>query len=73
MKYVVATYLARFVGIFILVPALFPSLFIARFPGLMAPSVRGVLFGVGVVIYIGASVVYYILRKKERERRNADS
>jgi hypothetical protein len=70
MDYTVATYLARFAGILVLVPALFPDLFVAKFPGIISPSIRGTLFVVGVAIYAGASIAYYLLRKKEQERKN---
>jgi hypothetical protein len=72
MNRVVATYLARFAGFLFIIPALFPSWFISRFPGLEAPSIRGVLFAIGVVIYIAASIAYYVLRKKELARRRAE-
>jgi hypothetical protein len=70
MNYVVATYLARFAGILVLVPALFPDLFIAKFPGIISPSVRGTLFIAGIAIYAGASIAYYLLRKREQEQKN---
>ncbi len=72
MNYVVATYLARFVAILFIIPAIFPDFFLNRFPGLEAPSIRGGVFAIGVLIYIGASVAYYVLRKRELARRREE-
>jgi len=65
MNYVVATYLARFVAILFIVPAILPELFFNWFPGLEDRRIGWVLFAIGVLIYIGASVAYFVLRKKE--------
>jgi len=72
MSYVVATYLARLVGILLLIPAIFPALFIDWFPGLEDRRASWVLFGVGIAIYAGASIVYRIFYKKEQARRRAE-
>jgi len=72
MNYVVATYLARFVGILLLIPAIFPTLFINWFPGLEDRRASWVLFAVGIAIYAGASIVYRIFYKKEQARRQAE-
>jgi len=72
MNYIIATYLARFVGILLLVPAIFPSLFINWFPGLEDRRASWVLFAVGITIYAGASIAYHIFRKKELARRSAE-
>ena len=72
MNHVVATYLVRFVGILLIIPALFPSWFQNSFPGLEDRRIGMVLFIVGVVVYIGASIAYHILRKKELARRRAE-
>jgi len=72
MTYFFWTYLARIVGILLIIPSLFPSLFFNRFPGLEDRRIAWVLFGVGAAIYIVASVVFYILKKKETERKRAE-
>jgi hypothetical protein len=72
MNRIVATYLARFAGILFIIPALFPSWFINWFPGLEDQRISGVLFGLGALVYIGASIAYYVLRKKELARRRAE-
>lgn len=68
MNYFVATYLARFVGILLIIPSLFPSLFLRWFPGLEDRRAAWVLFGMGVLIYAVAAIIFQIMRKKERER-----
>jgi O-antigen/teichoic acid export membrane protein len=72
MNYVVATYLARFVGILFLIPAIFPAWFINWFPGLEDRRASWVLFAVGIAIYAGASIIYRIFYKKEQARRLAE-
>ncbi len=72
MNYVVATYLIRFVGILLVIPAIFPLTFANWFPGLEDRRIGWVLFIAGVSIYIVASVVYHILRQKERARHRAE-
>jgi membrane protein implicated in regulation of membrane protease activity len=72
MTYFFWTYLARFLGLLLLVPALFPSLFINWFPGLQDRRAAMVLFAAGIAVYAVASIVFYILKKKERDRRNAE-
>ena len=68
MNYFVATYLVRFVGILLIILSLFPSLFLNWFPGLEDRRATWVLFGIGVLVYAGAAIIFQILRKKERER-----
>ena len=72
MTYIFWTYLARFVGILLVIPSLFPSLFFNRFPGLEDRRVAWVLFIIGVTVYTVASIVFHILRKKEQERKKAE-
>jgi len=72
MNYVVATYLARFAAILFIIPALFPAWFFNWFPGLEDRRISWVLFGLGALVYIGASVAYYVLRKKELARRREE-
>jgi branched-subunit amino acid transport protein len=72
MNHVVATYLARFAGILFIIPALFPPWFINWFPGLEDRRISWVLFGLGALVYVGASIAYYVLRKKELARRRAE-
>ncbi len=72
MNYVVATYLARFAAILFIIPALFPSWFLNWFPGLEDRRISWVLFALGALVYIGASVAYYVLRKKELARRREE-
>jgi hypothetical protein len=72
MNYIVATYLVRFVGILLLIPAIFPAWFINWFPGLEDRRASWVLFAAGIAIYAGASVVYRIFYKKEQDRRRAE-
>jgi predicted membrane channel-forming protein YqfA (hemolysin III family) len=69
MTYFFWTYLARFLGILLIIPSLFPSLFYNRFPGLEDRRVAWILFGVGVAVYALASIVFHILRKREQERK----
>jgi hypothetical protein len=72
MNHVVATYLARFVGILFIIPALFPSWFINWFPGLEDRRIGWLLFALGAFTYVGASIAYYVLRKKELAKRQAE-
>jgi len=72
MSYIVATYLARFVGILLIVPALFPTLFINWFPGLEDRRASWALFAVGIAIYVVASITYRIFYKKEQAQRRAE-
>jgi hypothetical protein len=72
MNHVVATYLARFAGILFIIPALFPSWFLNWFPGLEDRRISWVLFGLGVLIYVGASIAYYVLRKRELARKREE-
>jgi len=72
MTYFFWTYLARFIGMLLVIPSLVPSLFYNRFPGLEDRRIAWILFGIGVTIYIVASVVFHIFRKKEQERRKAE-
>lgn len=71
MNYIVATYLARFIGILFLIPAIFPALFYGLFPGLEDRRLSLICFVIGISIYAGASVIYYILRKKDLAKRKA--
>jgi len=72
MNYIVATYLARFVGILLLIPAIFPYGFRNWFPGLEDRRASWVLFAVGIAIYAGASIVYRIFYKKEQANRSTE-
>jgi predicted membrane channel-forming protein YqfA (hemolysin III family) len=72
MNYIVATYLVRFVGILLVIPALFPSWFLSRFPGLEDRRIGWVLFAIGIMVYAIASIVYAILRKRELNRHRAE-
>ena len=72
MNHVVATYLARFVGILFIIPGLFPSWFSNWFPGLEDRRISLVLLALGILIYVGASAAYYVLRKKELARRREE-
>ncbi|MDR3001630.1 MAG: hypothetical protein LBU89_10225 [Fibromonadaceae bacterium] len=73
MNRVVITYLARFVGILLVILFFFRDwLQVKWFPGLQAESASFWLFAAGVTIYIGASIAYYILRKKELAQRRAE-
>ena len=72
MNYIVATYLVRLVGILLLIPAIFPPLFIGWFPGLEDRRASWVLFAVGITIYAGAAIAYRILYKREQERRRKE-
>ena len=72
MSYVIVTYLIRFLGILLVVPAIFPVSFANWFPGLEDRRIGWVLFCVGTLIYIGASIAYAILHKKELVRRRLE-
>jgi predicted membrane channel-forming protein YqfA (hemolysin III family) len=72
MNYVVATYLIRFFGVLLIIPALFPMWFINNFPGLEDRRISWVLFIIGITVYVGASIAYHILRKKELAKRRAE-
>jgi len=72
MNYVVTTYLVRFIGILLVIPAILPETFANWFPGLVDRRIGWALFAAGIAIYIGASIVYFILRKKELARRRAE-
>jgi len=72
MSYIVATYLARFVGILLLIPAIFPVWFVNWFPGLEDRRASCALFAVGIAIYAGASITYRIFYKKEQAQRRAE-
>jgi hypothetical protein len=72
MSYVVATFLARIVGILLLIPAIFPVWFINWFPGLEDRRASWVLFAIGITVYVGASIVYRIFYKKEQARRRVE-
>jgi len=72
MNYVVATYLVRFVGLLLVVPAILPVTFANWFPGLVDRRIGWGLFVAGIAIYIGASIAYHILRKKELKRRREE-
>jgi len=72
MNYIVATYLARFVGILLLIPTIFPTWFINWFPGLEDRRTSWVLFAIGITIYAGASIVYRIFYKKEQAKRSKE-
>jgi len=72
MSYVVATYLARFAGILILIPGIFPEWFMNWFPGLEDRRISWVFFAVGIAIYAGASIVYRVFYKRELARRHAE-
>jgi len=56
----------------LVIPAIFPVTFANWFPGLEDRRIGWVLFGIGVLVYIGASVAYAILRKKELARRRLE-
>ncbi len=72
MNYVVVTYLVRFVGILLVIPAILPVTFANWFPGLEDRRIGWALFGVGVLVYIGASIAYAMLRKRELARRRLE-
>jgi len=72
MTYFFWTNIARIVGILLIIPSLFPSLFFNRFPGLEDRRIAWVLFGVGVVVYAVASIVFYVLKKREQEQKRAE-
>jgi phosphotransferase system glucose/maltose/N-acetylglucosamine-specific IIC component len=72
MNYFIATFLARFVGILLLIPAIFPAWFINWFPGLEDRRASWVLFVIGIIVYAGASIVYRIFYKKEQARRRTE-
>ncbi|MDR1811875.1 MAG: hypothetical protein LBQ87_03535 [Candidatus Fibromonas sp.] len=72
MNYVVVTYLIRFLGILLIVPAIFPVTFANWFPGLEDRRIGWVFFGAGTLVYIGASITYAILSKKESVRRRSE-
>ena len=73
MNYVVATHLARFAAILIIIPAIVPELFLNWFPGLEDRRIGWVLFAFGVLVYVGASVAYYVLRKRELARKREEA
>jgi len=73
MNYVVVTYLIRFLGILLVIPAIFPVTFANWFPGLEDRRIGWVLFGIGVLVYIGASITYAILFKREAVRRRSET
>jgi predicted membrane channel-forming protein YqfA (hemolysin III family) len=66
------TYLARAFGLLLLVPSLFPAAFLRLFPGLEDRRVAWVLFGVGISIYIIASIVFHIFKQRERRLKRAE-
>jgi len=70
MNYVIATYLVRFVGILLVIPALMPITFANWFPGLEDRRIGWALFAIGVSVYIGASIAYHIFRQRERRKLN---
>jgi hypothetical protein len=72
MNYIIATYLARLVGILLLIPAIFPAWFINWFPGLEDRRASWILFAIGITIYAGASIVYRIFYKREQDRRRTE-
>ena len=73
MNYVVATYLVRFAGLLLVIPAIFwETLAGWRFPGLADGRIRMALFAAGIAIYAGASIAYYILHKKDVARHRAE-
>jgi hypothetical protein len=71
MTYFFWTYLVRGLGLLLVLPSLFPSMFINWFPGLEDRRIAWILFAVGVAVYIGASVVFQICKKRERTKKDA--
>jgi hypothetical protein len=72
MNYMVATYIVRILGILLVIPAMFPSWFLNWFPGLEDRRVSWVLFALGIAIYGGASLIFFIFNKKEQARRRRE-
>jgi len=49
----------------LVIPAIFPVTFANWFPGLEDRRIGWILLCAGVLVYIGASIAYIILRKKK--------